>query len=323
MNKASTFLFVFLILGSMLLAKTEFFHWEYKSKNYTIEAGFSEKTYRFYRQRTRDRDYSFYATDSFDDKLITNFAKSINKLSQKNELSTLDELYLVVAFIQSLPYTTDSLTTGVGEYPRIPYETLYEKGGDCEDTAILAAAIFREMGYDSVLIQLEQHMALAVNLEEGQGDHYLIDGKKFYYLETTGSNWALGEIPEEYRGQTAIPLPLVIRPSISINAEVRTEYSDDPGDPLVNVTVTVELKNLGSAPAEEMQLYVFLESHEESKVYDQYLSPEYQLDEEESMTIIKRDLHAVKNSEFRIVFQAVQDSLIIGELAGEWISAGE
>lgn len=308
---------------SILVAKTEFFHWNFKTVNYTLEASFSEETYRFYRQRTRNRDYSLFATDSFDDKLITNFAKSIEKLSNKNNLTHLDQLYLVVAFIQSLPYTSDSVTTGKDEYPRFPYETLYEKGGDCEDTAILAAAILSEMGYECVLIQLEQHMALAVSFKEGQGDYYLLNGKKYYYLETTGSNWTLGEIPDEYRGQKATPLVLEIRPSINIEAGVKTEYNDDPNDNSAKVTVSADLFNVGSAPAREMTLNIVIASEEEGFAYDQYLSPEYILYEEKSMTVIKSDLRAVKNNQFRVIIQAVQDNLIIGELVGGWINLNE
>lgn len=306
-----------------LLAKTEFYHWEYGGNKYTIEAQLSEDTYRFYRNRSRDRDYGFYATDPFDDKLIKNFAQSMGRLSRKNDLTALDELYLVIAFIQALPYTTDIVTTGVGEYPRFPFETLFENGGDCEDTAILAAAILTEMGYDSVLIQLEDHMAVAIHFKEGTGDYYSLEGKRYYYLETTGNDWVLGEIPTEYQGQSAKPLPLVYEPSVSLKAGVETEFYDDPDDREVKITVSVDVTNIGSADARGLQLYIYIDSDESDKVYDQYVSPRYDLDVEDDMTVIKSDLKAYKGKEYRIVIEAVYHGLLIGELTGDWERVGK
>jgi len=63
-------------------------------------------------------------------------------------MTSRETIDFVGSFVQQLPYTSDRVTTPYDEYPRFPLETLYEKGGDCEDTAILAATILKEMGYD-------------------------------------------------------------------------------------------------------------------------------------------------------------------------------
>jgi hypothetical protein len=72
-----------------------------------------------------------------------------------------------------LEYTSDLVTEGYDEYPRYPIETLVDKGGDCEDTAILAASIIRGMGYGVVLLVFPKtadspgHCAVGVAGEAG------------------------------------------------------------------------------------------------------------------------------------------------------------
>lgn len=53
----------------------------------------------------------------------------------------------VLAFVESLDYTTDGERLTTPAYPNYPVITLAEQGGDSEDHTILAAAILKEMGY--------------------------------------------------------------------------------------------------------------------------------------------------------------------------------
>ena len=66
--------------------------------------------------------------------------------------------YIAMAFVQSLPYVSDSVSSGYDEYPRFPFETLYHGGGDCEDSSILLASILYDMGYGVALIELPGHI---------------------------------------------------------------------------------------------------------------------------------------------------------------------
>jgi hypothetical protein len=109
----------------------------------------------------------------------------------------------------------DSVTTLADEYPRYPVETLFDRGGDCEDTSILTAAILDRMGYDVALLELldRQHMAVGLSIgtitfSYGHGWHYEYNGKKYYYIETTGENWEIGEMPADYTTAKARVYPL-------------------------------------------------------------------------------------------------------------------
>lgn len=72
-----------------------------------------------------------------------------------------DEIpYIVIAFVQSLPYASDSISSGYDEYPHYPLETLLERKGDCEDTAMLTAVLLRHLGYGASLIIYDNHCAV-------------------------------------------------------------------------------------------------------------------------------------------------------------------
>ena len=76
--------------------------------------------------------------------------------------NSFDQVSFVLAFVQSLPYTSDSVTTGHDEYPRFPIETLVDDGGDCEDTSILFATLTLIMGYGTVYINPPDHYAVGI-----------------------------------------------------------------------------------------------------------------------------------------------------------------
>jgi len=114
-----------------------------------------------------------------------------------------------IAYVQGMPYTPDNVSTPYDEYPRYPLETILENGGDCEDTALLSAVLLREMGYGTAIIFLPGHAALGVlGSENVLGTYYLVNGKRYYYTETTGDGWPVGAVPDEFLGKSAIVIPL-------------------------------------------------------------------------------------------------------------------
>ena len=102
-------------------------------------------------------------------------------------------------FVQQLEYKSD----GDWEYPKYPIETLYDKGGDCEDTSLLLCGIIRSMGYGSVLVLLDGHCAVGVQGGNLNGRYYELDGKKYFYVETTAKGWRIGEMPAQYINSSA------------------------------------------------------------------------------------------------------------------------
>ena len=95
---------------------------------------------------------------------------------------------------------------GYEEYWKFPLETLYDHGGDCEDTSILMAALCKAMGYESSLLLLPGHMAAGVHFDtdlELGGYYFRNDPQKvYYYCETTSTGFHVGEIPTDMRDET-------------------------------------------------------------------------------------------------------------------------
>lgn len=168
-----------------------------------------------YNSLTRDEryyyfsEYIFMATDPYDDGLIESIVNNVDEIAVTENFNELDKVNLVIQFIQSLTYTEDTMTTPYNEYPQYPIETLFDRGGDCEDTSILAAAILTEMGFDVALLLFEEfdHMGLGINFPVKYGNSWIHEGKRYWYLDTTGG-WSLGWCPEEYAETSAYVFPI-------------------------------------------------------------------------------------------------------------------
>ncbi len=176
--------------------------WEPKTWTYT--AKLSNARYNYYKGLERKTyygrtDYASYAQDPMDDGEIAELIKAFREGAaeyDKNQLAR-----LVVAFVQSFEYVSDEDWTGTyDEYPKYPYETLYDHCGDCEDTAILLVTLLREMGYDACLMLLPGHMAVGIlGGDSVNGAYKLYGNKKYFYIETTATEYRIGDIPRNYR----------------------------------------------------------------------------------------------------------------------------
>jgi predicted transglutaminase-like cysteine proteinase len=118
------------------------FAWTYDSDRWTWSLSIPKAAYDYYRGRAHDResDYAQYALSEYDRLYLKGMIDRFIETGEDRGYSEAGQIGNVVAFVQALPYTSDAETTGYDEYPRYPLETLVDHGGDCEDTAILAAA---------------------------------------------------------------------------------------------------------------------------------------------------------------------------------------
>lgn len=185
--------------------------WKFDSKNWTFSKSFSNDAYNKCRYSNRtavDRyDYSYYATNPNDDKWMKDIVKIFKELGAKEGYSDFEVSGLMTAFVQSLDYISD----GKVDHPNFPMETLYNRGGDCEDTSILLAELMRAMGYETVLIALGTHMGVGINIDlvyNRKLTTYEYDGKNYYYIESVGKNYVIGQLPVEFKGIKATVIPL-------------------------------------------------------------------------------------------------------------------
>lgn len=169
---------------------------------HTIELFDSE--YQYYNQQSRYINKSDWTNYIYENEgLLDNIAGSLLECMDKYN-KTKDEMLLeAVKYVQAIPYQTDIDSTGYEEYPKYPYETLYENCGDCEDLSILLAGLLRSMGYGVCLVNPTGHMAVGVRTDNDNANFY-IDSLGYYYIECTAEGWLLGEVPEDYIGKASI-----------------------------------------------------------------------------------------------------------------------
>ncbi|MFN0203108.1 MAG: hypothetical protein ACKVTZ_16400 [Bacteroidia bacterium] len=138
--------------------------------------------------------------------LVEGLKETIEENAMRYAWSYEEQLMFVVSMVQQMPYIPDDEADG-DSYEKYPLETLFDGGGDCEDKAILCAALLERMGYDVSLIFVEtpnkkkSHIAIGAVLREPTDGHYFRKGtKNYYYIETTTAGWEIGEIPDEWEG---------------------------------------------------------------------------------------------------------------------------
>jgi hypothetical protein len=197
-----------------VLQKT--YTWIFDGLPQTLEVDLSTNAYLHYRTRPRTWSYSAYLSESAEYPIMANFASALEDAALLRTDSEWERVRYAVCFVQHFKYSDD---TG-GEYPRYPLETLVDGTGDCEDTAILLAAILDAWGLDCVLISPPGHMAVGITVSGFEGTFYPYLGKRYYYIETTGKNWGIGEIPPQYAGQAKlIPLQTISGPRRTVGFE--------------------------------------------------------------------------------------------------------
>ena len=136
---------------------------------------------------------------TYDSRVIVHMAENLTVFTQG--MSDLARAEFVLKFVQSIPYVEDKVSKGQRDYWKFPVETLWEKNGDCEDHAVLLAALLKALGYDVVLHHVyvyqgsklvSGHVAVGVVVEGGSGYSTIIDGKEYFYCEGTaevGQSW--------------------------------------------------------------------------------------------------------------------------------------
>lgn len=184
------------------------FEWYYEGLRWTWSLSIPRSLYDTYKSvsvsdRTRNgpAGYGFLVTTQ--DYYVIQVANKLHEAAVQKGYEVYDEVSFVLAFVQSLPYTSDSVTTEYDEYPRFPIETLVNDGGDCEDTSILFATLVLILNYDAIFISPPSHYAVGVWGTDLHGYYWTYNSRTYYYCETTGDNWRIGDIPSEYKDALA------------------------------------------------------------------------------------------------------------------------
>jgi hypothetical protein len=197
----------------MDITVTQYYEWTYRSEQWQWELPIPLSVYIEYLEKPRPpviKDYVHMARDLNDDHYIDMIVSQTNVVSLTRDFTDRRKIGYVVAFVQNLTYLVDETTKSSYEYPKYPIETLFDRGGDCEDTSILLAAILDRLGYDVALLYLPnaRHVAVGIFIPKAYGAFYEYDGKKYYYIDTAYGAYRIGKIPPEITDKSAQVYPL-------------------------------------------------------------------------------------------------------------------
>lgn len=180
---------------------TNNYKWQYpyNGQTFNLSIDISYLDYNYFASKPRTYQYSVYASDKADETAIAFLADTLLNIAVENGFtSSYEQVGFISAFVQCLEYQNDLSYKGAIEYPKYPIETLYEKGGDCEDTAVLLAKMLSLLGYGAVLLVSDDHMAVGIQTDGVGNVEY--NGIQYYYIETTEFGWKVGEVPSDMIG---------------------------------------------------------------------------------------------------------------------------
>lgn len=286
------------------------YSWTYRGK-WSWGMKIPDSIYNYYRKLPRPptKNYSVYVTHPLDDPYIDMLVEKIKKAAQEKGFSEYQTVEFAAAFVQSLPYTVDSVTTPYDEYPRYPLETLVDNGGDCEDTSILLASIIDKMSYGVVLIILPNHIGVGVKGGENiYGTYWEYKGNKYYYIETTGENWRIGKLPDEYENTAASIHPMIPVPILTHDGSVKGKGY------IAEVEVTVY--NLGTAPAYNVSVLGGFDA-DGGMVWNSQKSELFTLGVDQEVTV-RLTLRIPSGKHTRLIVQIGVDDVLVDASHSEW-----
>ena len=104
--------------------------------------------------------------------------------------------------MQTIPYKTDPDTRGDDEFFKYPAETLWDGGGDCEDSSFLYASIMSALGYRTSVAMFPTHAMAGIVLDplESSYDTFTSgDGTVYVFAETTGTGTGVWRTSPSYQ----------------------------------------------------------------------------------------------------------------------------
>jgi len=193
------------VLIDSLVART--YDWSYDGNDYHMTINIRYSDYLAYRNDTaatrhqvdNEHDSIYFTTD---DQYIGFVATKLEEYAYGHD--SLWKAGLILSFVQSTEYVTDTVSRGQDEFWKYPVETLYDMNGDCEDTSFLFATIAKKMGYECCTMIFSDHMAAGIVVDGCSGYYYDYDSKHYYYCETTSDTWEVGHEPSNTYKQNRV-----------------------------------------------------------------------------------------------------------------------
>jgi predicted transglutaminase-like cysteine proteinase len=163
-----------------------------------------------------------------EDSYLQSIVTKINATATQQGYNSYQEVNFVLAFVQSIPYATDLNSTGYQDYPRFPVETLVDNVGDCKSHSILFATLTLMLGYGAVFINPPDHLAVGILGDNLHGAYWVYDNQTYYYCETTGEGFTIGQLPVQFDGESAYVYPIDTSKQYVVNVQSISSIEPNP-----------------------------------------------------------------------------------------------
>jgi hypothetical protein len=184
------------------------YNWMYNNKEYSIIYGISKDRLEFMEDESDDArnyyDYKYgfkisiqYHTQYIkSSESIADLVEAINKVMPYG-LDYYEKAEFYLKFVQ---YVIEYKTFEKHDPTKSPIHTLYDKEGDCEDSAMLLSSIYLHAGYDICYLHVTlvwdgiKHCTTSIKQTTPfDGFEYEIEDDIYYHCETTSTDWFIGE----------------------------------------------------------------------------------------------------------------------------------
>ena len=148
-----------------------------------------------------DGYYKAFALDPFQTRVYQTLLSQFRRIRNERNLNGDEYLELLTAYVQSLPYDNEKLSS-IEIAPRFPVETIVDGTGICSDKSLLLAGLLSHEGYAVSILQFGKENHLTVGLPAPLGYDFAGCGQAV--VETTAISY-IGHPAGEYADTTSRP----------------------------------------------------------------------------------------------------------------------
>lgn len=139
-----------------------------------------------------DRIYTIVYQRSFPQ--MKAISEGFNQVFRNEKLNSKDKVLFLISFVQNMKYDRPG-----GELDLFaPVGSIAKCFGDCDTKTILLYELLERLGIDCAMMWSDKyrHAMLGVHVP-ATGEYKTVNGKKYYFLETTYPGWQIGQLPPE------------------------------------------------------------------------------------------------------------------------------
>ncbi|MCK5043408.1 hypothetical protein KAR52_00175 [Candidatus Pacearchaeota archaeon] len=170
--------------------------WLIFTKKFEFDISVSEDVVSSYEKMPKDK------LISREDIQLKEVAQIMEQLANAEGYNDADKLMMVISFSRSFSYdyAKRDFDKPLPDWANFPMETIVKEEGLCADSAVMATALLREMGYDTYYLSgpcydySSYHAIVGIALVNGitldGSERYAThNGKKYYYVDATSSDY--------------------------------------------------------------------------------------------------------------------------------------